>query len=147
MDWLIDTSILVRAIHAGDPHRRLAIDAITFLRGRGDRLFVVPQSIIEFWAVATRPASANGLNLSTNEAEKELDQIRLHFVLRPEDETIFENWERIVKTYSVSGKPSHDARIVAAMQTHGIENLLTFNTPDFKRYSAIINVASPLEFQ
>jgi len=67
--------------------------------------------------------------------------------LKPEDETIFQNWEELVKSYKVSGKPSHDARIVAAMQTHGIENLLTLNTPDFKRYSAIINLASPHEFQ
>ena len=143
MDWLIDTSILVRTIHAGDPNRTSAIDAIALLRGRGERLCVVPQSIVEFWAVATRPASANGLEFSTEEAEKELAQIRLHFILKPEDETIFENWESLVSIYKVSGKTSHDARIVAAMQTHSIENLLTFNTPDFKRYSNIINVASP----
>ncbi len=143
MDWLIDTSILVRTIHAGNPHRTLTVDAVASLRRRGDRLFVVPQNIIEFWAVATRPAEANGLGLSVEDAQTELLRINLLFILKPEDETIFRNWEKLAATYKVSGKTSHDARIVAAMQTHGIENLLTFNTPDFKRYSDIINVSSP----
>ncbi|MCA1639831.1 MAG: hypothetical protein LC768_16145 [Acidobacteria bacterium] len=46
-------------------------------------------------------------------------------------------------TYRVSGKTTHDARIVAAMQTHKIENLLTFNVSDFKRYSGAINIFAP----
>lgn len=147
MDWLIDTSVLVRTIHAGNPHRTLAIDAVAELRGRGERLCVVPQNLIEFWAVATRPAAANGLGLSVEDAEMELVRIHMLFILKPEDETIFLNWEKLVTTHKVSGKPTHDARIVAAMQTHGIENLLTFNPPDFKRYLDIINVASPHDIQ
>lgn len=143
MDWLIDTSILVRTIHAGNPHQTLAIDAVSLLRGRGERLCVVPQNIVEFWAVATRPSDANGLSLSIEDAEAELIRIHMLFILKPEDETIFQNWEKLAAAYRVSGKNSHDARLVAAMQTHGIENLLTFNTPDFNRYSDIINVASP----
>jgi predicted nucleic acid-binding protein len=31
----------------------------------------------------------------------------------------------------------HDARIVATMKAHGIKNLLTFNSDDFKRYTEI----------
>jgi predicted nucleic acid-binding protein len=38
------------------------------------------------------------------------------------------------------GKKSHDARLVAAMITHNIDNILTFNTDDFLRYSEIIPV-------
>jgi len=28
----------------------------------------------------------------------------------------------------------HDARLVAAMNVHGVRRILTFNTDDFKRY-------------
>jgi len=31
----------------------------------------------------------------------------------------------------------HDAKIVAAMKAHDIDNLLTYNTSDFKRYDGI----------
>ncbi len=38
------------------------------------------------------------------------------------------------------GKQVHDARLVAAMITHHITHLLTFNIDDFKRFSAIVVV-------
>ncbi len=39
--------------------------------------------------------------------------------------------------HSVSGVQVHDAKIVASMKAHDIENLLTFNAKDFKRYPDI----------
>jgi predicted nucleic acid-binding protein len=44
----------------------------------------------------------------------------------------------------VKGKNAHDARLVAAMQRHGLTRLLTFNKPDFMRFPGI-NVYSPAE--
>lgn len=124
MNWLIDTSILMRTIHVASPQHSEAIEALAKLRSDGETLGVVPQNLIEFWAVATRPLSANGLGFSIEEAENEIANIKLHFILKPEEETIFEKWENLVKTYYVSGKTTHDARIVAAMQTHQINNLM-----------------------
>lgn len=143
MDCLTDTSIITRTIHTGNPSQQTVIDALAKLRTRGETMCVVPQNLIEFWAVATRPIASNGLGLSVEDAENEIAKVKLHFVLKTENETIFENWEKLVKDFSVSGKTTHDARIVAAMQTHQIENLLTFNVADFKRYSSIINVFAP----
>jgi predicted nucleic acid-binding protein len=37
----------------------------------------------------------------------------------------------------VSGKKSHDARLVAVMNTQNITRVLTFNTDDFARYPGI----------
>jgi predicted nucleic acid-binding protein len=34
----------------------------------------------------------------------------------------------------------HDARIVAAMLSHRVTHLLTFNTADFKRYTEITTI-------
>jgi predicted nucleic acid-binding protein len=143
MDWLADTSIITRTIHSGNPLQQTAIDTLALLRKRGETLCTLPQNLIEFWAVATRPIASNGLGLTIEDAENEIAKIKFHFILKSEDETIFENWENLVKTYRVSGKTTHDARIVAAMQTHKIENLLTFNVADFKRYSNVINVFAP----
>jgi hypothetical protein len=40
----------------------------------------------------------------------------------------------------VKGKQVHDARLVAAMVSHKMTHLLTFNIDDFKRFSEIISV-------
>lgn len=133
MSYLVDTSILVRTVHAENPLRLPAIESLARLRSRGEKLYVFPQNLIEFWAVATRPNLANGLGLTVDETEAQIVRIKLHFILKPENETIFDNWENLVKTHRVTGKPTHDARIVAMMQTHEITRLLTFNVDDFKR--------------
>lgn len=35
------------------------------------------------------------------------------------------------------GKPAHDARLVAAMQVHGLTAILTFDSIGFSRYDGI----------
>lgn len=147
MNWIIDTSVITRTIHNGNEQQQVAIDSLSKLRTQNETLCVVPQNLVEFWAVATRPVASNGLGLTIEEAESEILQIKLHFVLKTEDETLFENWENLVKNYRVIGKTTHDARIVAAMQSHKITNLLTFNVSDFKRYSDIINIFDPKEIR
>jgi predicted nucleic acid-binding protein len=42
-----------------------------------------------------------------------------------------------VAAYKVSGKNTHDARLVASMRAHGIAGILTFNVQDFARYEEI----------
>jgi predicted nucleic acid-binding protein len=46
----------------------------------------------------------------------------------------------------VQGKQAHDARLVAAMKRHSINQILTFNTADFARYAEITAI-SPLDFE
>ena len=47
--------------------------------------------------------------------------------------------------YSVVGAKVHDARLVAAMYVHGVNNLLTLDEQDFKRYTRI-TVVHPRQF-
>jgi hypothetical protein len=42
-----------------------------------------------------------------------------------------------VVQYRVSGKPAHDARLVAAMKVHGLTSILTFDSTGFSRYTAL----------
>ncbi len=56
------------------------------------------------------------------------------FRLLPYTADVLPTWEQIVITHGVSGKPSHDAHLVALMQVHGVKQLLTFNGADFKRF-------------
>jgi hypothetical protein len=53
-------------------------------------------------------------------------------------------WRNLVAANDVKGKNAHDARLVAAMQRHGLTDLLSFNKRDFARYAAI-NTFTPAE--
>ena len=136
MAILLDTNILLRLTQPHHPGSRVAAQALRSLRANGEVLHITQQNLVEFWAVATRPIAVNGLGLSADEAATELEALKQFFYLLPEV-PIHDAWERLVRSYSVSGKSSHDARLVAAMLVHGIESILTFNAQDFLRYDEI----------
>lgn len=141
MSVLLDTNILTRSAQPSHPMHRPALNAISALRVRGEDLCIIPQNLIEFWAVATRPLSANGLEMTTVQSKFELGRLRSFFRLLNDTAQIYDEWEKLVALHAVSGKNTYDARLVAAMTTHGIDTLLTFNGRDFKRYPGITIVA------
>ena len=63
MVCLLDTNLVLRLSDALSPLRPVAQQAIEALWLRGDLPALTTQNLIEFWAVATRPAEANGLGL------------------------------------------------------------------------------------
>ena len=143
MAILIDTNIFLRSVQPSDPLNSVALAALKVLGQRSDPLSVVPQNIVEFWTVATRPRANNGLGLSTVQTKNEIETILNTFHLFPESAEIFDEWKKLVVSYAVSGRDTHDARIVAAMNVHGIKSVLTFDEEDFKRYKNIITVLTP----
>ena len=69
------------------------------------------------------------------------------FLFLPETPAIYPAWEALVvshHSHHVTGKPSHDARLVAAMQVHSLTAILTFDKTGFSRYSGI-EVVHPAE--
>jgi predicted nucleic acid-binding protein len=134
---LIDTSTLLRTLQPSHPQRDIARVAIKALTARGHDLYIVPQNLVELWVVATRPVAQNGLGLSTTEAAVELMRLKSMFPLLPDTPAIYPVWESLVIQYRVSGKPAHDARLVAAMHVHGLTTILTFDKTGFSRYAGI----------
>lgn len=141
MSYLVDTNVLLRLVQKNHPMRPAARRALLALRRGGEELCVIPQNIIEFWAVATRPLTSNGLGLTADEAAKETRKLKRIFSLRPDSPAIFAEWEALVIRHQVAGKQAHDARLAAAMKAHGISHILTFNTDDFKRFTGITPVS------
>jgi predicted nucleic acid-binding protein len=134
---LVDSSTVLRTLQPRSPQHTVARSAINTLTARGEELSLVPQNLVEIWVVATRPEDNNGLGMSVDEAAAELTRLKNLFNFIPDTATIHPVWERLVVQHRVSGKPAHDARLVAAMHVHGIESILTFNTSDFRRYPDI----------
>jgi predicted nucleic acid-binding protein len=104
---------------------------------QGRKLHVVPQNLIELWVVATRPLDQNGLGMTPAAAAVEVARLRSMFVLLPDTPAIYPAWEALVIQYQVSGKAAHDARLVAAAQTHRLIAILTFDKSGFSRYSGL----------
>lgn len=144
MSYLVDTNILLRSAQPSHPMHADATRAVSQLLAGGEILSVIPQNIIEYWAVATRPVSANGLGLSVDETAVEVAKLKGIFRILPDSAAIFSEWEGLVSKHGVKGKEVHDARLVAAMLSHGVTHLLTFNTDDFKRYTQI-TVINPVD--
>jgi len=136
MAVLLDTNILLRLAQPYHPSAPVAARALKALRLSNETLHITQQNIVEFWAVTTRPIDANGLGFTTQQAAEEIGALRRLFLLLPEL-PLQDAWERLVVENRVSGKNTHDARLVAAMVVHGIESILTFNTQDFIRYGEI----------
>ena len=59
------------------------------------------------------------------------------FTLLRDERQVFRFWRELVSQHDVRGKNAHDARLVAAMLRHGVNEILTFNTADFARYPGI----------
>jgi predicted nucleic acid-binding protein len=120
--------------------------AIERLLEHGRELHIVPQNLVELWVVATRPAEQNGLGLKTANAAAELHRIKQIFILLPDTAAIYSSWEALVTEHDVVGKLAHDARLVAAMQVHGLTAVLSFDKSGFKRFPSI-EVIHPADVQ
>ncbi|HEV2972226.1 MAG TPA: type II toxin-antitoxin system VapC family toxin [Pirellulales bacterium] len=137
MRILIDTNVLVRLAHLGDPDQPVADKALNSLRTQQHALRLVPQVIYEFWSVASRPVDRNGLDLPVGSINTLVNEWKVLFPVLRDERAILEIWQHLALQYRVRGKQAHDARLVAAMQRHGLTHILTFNPADFQRYADI----------
>ena len=134
---LVDSNILLRTLQPHHPLYPLADGAIQRLPKEGQELHIVAQNLVELWVVATRPVASNGLGMSIEQAADELTRLKTLFNFLAETPAIHPVWEALVMQHRVSGKPAHDARLVAAMRVHGLTSILTFDKAGFARYPGI----------
>jgi hypothetical protein len=137
MTVVIDANVLLRFADPTAAQHPIAVAALSALRAQGESLRSIPQSLYEFWVVATRPVANNGLGLSAAECDQALTQIEALFPLLADPPTLFAEWRRLVVAHGCHGKVAHDARYVAALRGLGLTHLLTFNVADFARFPGI----------
>ena len=107
---LVDTNILLRLAQLGDPHHQPARDAIDLLTARdGESIAIAPQNLYEMYVVCSRPTSANGLGMTSQQSRSEITKARSLFRLLPETAQVYTMWERLVGQYAIHGKRGHDA--------------------------------------
>lgn len=135
MSRLLDTGILLRLADKRDAQHDTVFRAVRLLIAAREVLFITTQDVAEFCNVATRPVTNNGLGLLPNDAldlfQKEVEPI---CSILAEPEEIVTELKRLIGKYGVVGKQVHDARLVAMMLVWQVENLLTLNDRDFRRF-------------
>ena len=95
MSYLVDTNVLLRLNQPKNPQHGEADRALRSLRRQQESLGIIPQNLIEFWAVATRPAANNGLDMTVDESAQQIANLKSLFTLLPDTPDIFAEWERI----------------------------------------------------
>jgi len=135
--WLLDTNVILRIQEEQCDQYELVTRSVARLIEGGSLVCVAPQVITEFWCVATRPRDVNGLGWNVDLTEARVNDVLDRFEFLEDTAAIFPIWLDLVRNHAVNGKQVHDARLVAVMKAHGVENLLTFNIDDFKAYEEI----------
>jgi predicted nucleic acid-binding protein len=132
--YLADTNLLLRLADPGSEQHAIATQALARLLGQGEEVYLTPQNFIEFWAVATRPVDSNGFGWGSERTAKEVSDLRERFPTLADSPEVFARWLELVQRFPVHGKRVHDARLVAVLQAHAIEHLISFNTQDFAAF-------------
>jgi predicted nucleic acid-binding protein len=133
----LDTNIVLRNAVQSDPQHALVRDALQRLTQSGWELCIGTQNVVEFWVVATRPVGVNGLGMTPEQADQEVDALLTAFTLLRDPDDLLARWRDLCRRHSVRGRQAHDARIVAMMLGAGVTDLLTLNGGDFARYGEI----------
>ena len=135
MATLLDTGILLRLVDKKDALHAPVEEAVNLLIARQEDLVITTQNIAELWNVATRPLANNGLALLPTDVAKLYDDtIEPACAVLVETKFLPVVLRRLLTQYNVIGKQVHDARLVAMMLVWQVDNLLTLNDRDFRRY-------------
>ncbi len=127
----LDTNVLLDATDEGRARHGVAMRLLVESQSRGIGLFVAAQVIREYLVVATRPLTANGLDLSIDDALFNVRQLTRQTTLLWETvgaSQLFLDWAREL---GVTGTKLHDLQILATTHSAGIPCLVTSNIDDF----------------
>lgn len=137
---LVDTNVLGRMTDSKDPQCAASRRSARVLAANGEKLVIFPQILYEFWSAATRKPNppSNGLGMTCNQTNLWLNYFQRRFALLTDSVNLAPTWQALVASLGIRGIKSHVARLVAAMQCHGVSHLLTFNANHFKGLPVII---------
>lgn len=134
---LLDNNILIRMSDQKSPLYTTTRNSV-FQYRKVDTLVIVPQTLFDFWAVATRSTAVNGLGMDTPRAAGWLKRFRSLFQLLPDTADLLDRWQSLIQAHQIKGFQAHDARYVAAMQCYGITKLMTYNSQHFMRFNVTL---------
>jgi predicted nucleic acid-binding protein len=140
---LIDTNVLLAATDQGRAEHHRALAVLNVWPVQGTSLYVSGQITREYLAVATRPASENGLGLTRADAVANVRAILERALTLAETTKVSTRLLELVEQIECAGKQVHDANVVATMLVHGVNTVVTMNADDFAGFESLVTVISP----
>jgi predicted nucleic acid-binding protein len=134
---LLDSNILLRISKSNDPQQAVIGRALHVLVDQGVRLCYTSQTLGEFWNASTRPIDKNGFGLSGAETDRLAHVIERDFDFLPDNREVHDRWRSLLVAHDIRGVQVHDARLAASMYFHGVGQILTINTRDFRRFEGL----------
>jgi len=140
----VDTNVLTYATIDAAPLHHEARTALDKLWDEGAELSISHQVIREYLVNATRPQTYSPpLPLSGMIAQVETFHKTFHIL--PDSPAVLDTFLDVLRHVLVGGKQIYDANVVATMLAYEIDELLTHNVDDFKRYQRYISVIPLIE--
>jgi predicted nucleic acid-binding protein len=128
--------------HAGEgraEHR----DALTIMNewaASNTTLCTSGQILREYLAVATRPASKNGLGLKPADAVSNVRAIRERTAFLAEDAKVADRLQNLLADVECGGNQAHDANVIATMIARGVGTVVTMNAADFAHFERYVSL-------
>ena len=138
---LPDTGVALRLYDVGDPLHLAVAQEVERRSAQGDEFLVAPQVLYELWVVLTRPRQDRGQGLLPESFNLFAARLRSVGTFLPDPDDLVDRWSRLCDAYGVVGKRCHDVRLVAWMQAHGVDTILTLNPRNFSVFP--ITVLAP----
>ena len=135
----VDTNVLVRARFEAAPDHLLARRRMQEAGDTGEALRISRQVIREYLATVTRPQSWSP-PVAMHAALAHVATLESAFELLEDGPAVTGMLKSLCRDVPFAGRQVHDANIVATMLAHGERRLMTFNSRDFRRYGARIEL-------
>lgn len=148
MEIMLDTNILGRLADPTDPKWNDTKSVTELLRDQGNDLSFTPQIKREFLDISERPKGSgpgkNGLGLTNQQSRQCIMLFKSLFTYRADTPGIDIRFDVLHDRFG-GGRTVHDLNIVASMQAHGINTILTYNERDFApmRDAGLIIILTP----
>ena len=127
---LLDTNVLVYAVDAtATVHAPCHAVVARAMSGRLDAV-IVPQVLMEFYAVVTSPRRVRS-PLSSADGASQVADWRQAIAIRYPSSACLDGWMTLVGQLQRVGQDVHDLFLIAQMRAHGIADICTVNVGDF----------------
>src|SRR5256885_10608732 len=94
----LDTNVVLRVANKSDPDNQRVTAGLLALLDRKAELCIPAQVIYEFWVVATRPATVNGLGLSPEATHDHVRTIRAAYTVVPDPPDVLDRWLELCRS-------------------------------------------------
>ena len=131
----VDANVLVAARFVTAPGHLAACRCLDRVGNSEESLQISRQVVREYLVAVTRPQSWSE-PLAMSEALEDAERLLGSFSVLEDGPNVMAALIVLCREVPVGGKQVHDANIAATMLAHGERRLLTFNTRDFRRFGA-----------